>query len=76
LFWLSPCAGAQGLFLSAIGLQYRVEGWGLINPYSNPKTFKIGVIEVPTEKKIQIMDNLEQIFKQSDSGIMTDYRGL
>jgi large subunit ribosomal protein L10 len=31
---------------------------------------------MPTEKKKQIIDNLEQIFAQSNSGIMTDYRGL
>ena len=31
---------------------------------------------MPTEKKKQIMDSLEQIFAQSNSGIMTDYRGL
>jgi large subunit ribosomal protein L10 len=31
---------------------------------------------MPTEKKKQIIDSLEQIFAQSNSGIMTDYRGL
>lgn len=31
---------------------------------------------MPTEKKKQIMDNLENIFAKSNSGIMTDYRGL
>jgi large subunit ribosomal protein L10 len=31
---------------------------------------------MPTEKKKQIMDSLEQTFAQSNSGIMTDYRGL
>jgi len=31
---------------------------------------------MPTEKKKQILDNLEQIFNQCQSGIMTDYRGL
>ncbi len=31
---------------------------------------------MPTEKKKKIMDGLEQIFVQSNSGIMTDYRGL
>jgi large subunit ribosomal protein L10 len=31
---------------------------------------------MPTEKKKQIIDHLEQIFAQSSSGIMTDYRGL
>ncbi len=31
---------------------------------------------MPTEKKKQIMDGLEQTFIQCDSGIMTDYRGL
>jgi large subunit ribosomal protein L10 len=31
---------------------------------------------MPTEKKKQIIDNLEQIFSQCNSGIMTDYRGL
>jgi large subunit ribosomal protein L10 len=31
---------------------------------------------MPTEKKKQIMDGLEQTFIQSNSGIMTDYRGL
>ncbi len=31
---------------------------------------------MPTEKKQKIIDNLEQIFAQSNSGIMTDYRGL
>jgi large subunit ribosomal protein L10 len=31
---------------------------------------------MPTEKKKQIMDELEQIFAQCNSGIMTDYRGL
>jgi large subunit ribosomal protein L10 len=36
----------------------------------------LGVIEMPTEKKKQIMDTLEQFFAQSNSGIMTDYRGL
>jgi large subunit ribosomal protein L10 len=31
---------------------------------------------MPTEKKKQLIDNLEQIFAQCNSGIMTDYRGL
>jgi large subunit ribosomal protein L10 len=31
---------------------------------------------MPTEKKKKIMDNLEQTFAQSNSGIMADYRGL
>jgi large subunit ribosomal protein L10 len=31
---------------------------------------------MPTEKKKQIMESLEQIFAKSSSGIMTDYRGL
>jgi large subunit ribosomal protein L10 len=31
---------------------------------------------MPTEKKKQIMDGLEKTFAQSNSGIMTDYRGL
>jgi len=31
---------------------------------------------MPTEKKKKIMDGLEQTFIQSESGIMTDYRGL
>jgi large subunit ribosomal protein L10 len=31
---------------------------------------------MPTEKKKQVMDGLEQTFIQCDSGIMTDYRGL
>jgi len=31
---------------------------------------------MPTEKKKQLIDGLEQTFSQSDSGIMTDYRGL
>jgi large subunit ribosomal protein L10 len=31
---------------------------------------------MPTEKKKQIMDSLEQDFIQSNSGIMADYRGL
>jgi large subunit ribosomal protein L10 len=31
---------------------------------------------MPTEKKKQIMDSLEQTFIQCESGIMTDYRGL
>jgi large subunit ribosomal protein L10 len=31
---------------------------------------------MPTEKKKQIMDSLEQTFAKSNSGIMTDYRGL
>jgi large subunit ribosomal protein L10 len=31
---------------------------------------------MPTEKKKKIMDGLEQTFVQSNSGIMTDYRGL
>jgi large subunit ribosomal protein L10 len=31
---------------------------------------------MPTEKKKQIMDGLEQTFIQCDSGIMADYRGL
>jgi large subunit ribosomal protein L10 len=31
---------------------------------------------MPTEKKKQIMDGLEKTFVQSNSGIMTDYRGL
>jgi large subunit ribosomal protein L10 len=31
---------------------------------------------MPTEKKKQLIDSLEQSFAQSDSGIMTDYRGL
>ncbi len=31
---------------------------------------------MPTEKKKQIMDSLEQSFAESNSGIMTDYRGL
>jgi large subunit ribosomal protein L10 len=31
---------------------------------------------MPTEKKKQVMDGLEQTFIQNDSGIMTDYRGL
>jgi len=30
---------------------------------------------MPTEKKKQIIDNLEKSFAQSDSGIMIDYRG-
>ena len=31
---------------------------------------------MPTEKKKQIMDSLEEIFAKSNSGIMADYRGL
>jgi large subunit ribosomal protein L10 len=31
---------------------------------------------MPTEKKKQVIDSLEQIFAQFDSGIMTDYRGI
>jgi large subunit ribosomal protein L10 len=31
---------------------------------------------MPTEKKKQVMDSLEQTFMRCDSGIMTDYRGL
>ncbi len=31
---------------------------------------------MPTEKKKQIMDGLEQSFAKSNSGIMTDYRGI
>ena len=31
---------------------------------------------MPTEKKQSIINNLEQSFAQSNSGIMTDYRGL
>jgi large subunit ribosomal protein L10 len=31
---------------------------------------------MPTEKKQHIIDSLEQVFAQSNSGIMTDYRGL
>jgi large subunit ribosomal protein L10 len=31
---------------------------------------------MPTEKKKQIIDSLEQVFAQSNSGILTDYRGL
>jgi large subunit ribosomal protein L10 len=31
---------------------------------------------MPTEKKKQIIDDLEQIFARSSSGIMTNYRGL
>jgi len=31
---------------------------------------------MPTEKKQQIITSLEQTFAQSNSGIMTDYRGL
>jgi large subunit ribosomal protein L10 len=31
---------------------------------------------MPTEKKKKIIDSLEQTFAQSNSGIMTDYRGL
>ncbi len=31
---------------------------------------------MPTEKKKQQIDGLEQIFAKSNSGIMTDYRGL
>ncbi len=31
---------------------------------------------MPTEKKKQIIDDLEKSFAASDSGIMTDYRGL
>jgi large subunit ribosomal protein L10 len=31
---------------------------------------------MPTEKKKQIMDGLEQTFAKSNSGIMTDYRGI
>jgi large subunit ribosomal protein L10 len=31
---------------------------------------------MPTEKKKKILDNLEQTFAQSNSGIMADYRGL
>ncbi len=31
---------------------------------------------MPTEKKKQIIDSLEQTFSSCDSGIMTDYRGL
>jgi len=31
---------------------------------------------MPTEKKKKIIDNLEQTFVQSNSGIMADYRGL
>jgi large subunit ribosomal protein L10 len=31
---------------------------------------------MPTEKKKQIIDSLEQIFAKSNSGIMTEYRGL
>jgi large subunit ribosomal protein L10 len=33
-------------------------------------------MEMPTEKKKQIIDSLEQIFAQSNSGIITNYRGL
>lgn len=32
--------------------------------------------KVPTEKKKVIIDSLQQIFAQANSGIMTDYRGL
>jgi large subunit ribosomal protein L10 len=31
---------------------------------------------MPTEKKKQVIDGLEQLFAQCNSGIMTDYRGL
>jgi large subunit ribosomal protein L10 len=31
---------------------------------------------MPTEKKKQIIDSLEQVFAKSNSGILTDYRGL
>lgn len=31
---------------------------------------------MPTEKKKKVIDSLEQFFAQSDSGIMTDYRGI
>ena len=31
---------------------------------------------MPTEKKKEIMDGLEKTFAKSNSGIMTDYRGL
>jgi large subunit ribosomal protein L10 len=31
---------------------------------------------MPTEKKKKQIDSLEQIFEKSNSGIMTDYRGL
>ena len=31
---------------------------------------------MPTEKKKQVIESLEQMFAQSDSGILTDYRGL
>ena len=31
---------------------------------------------MPTEKKKETIDNLEQIFSKANSGILTDYRGL
>ena len=31
---------------------------------------------MPTEKKKQNIDNLQQIFAKANSGILTDYRGL
>lgn len=31
---------------------------------------------MPTEKKAQIVDNLEEIFSNCNTGILTDYRGL
>jgi large subunit ribosomal protein L10 len=35
-----------------------------------------GVGKMPTEKKKSIIDELEKIFTKSNSGILTDYRGL
>jgi large subunit ribosomal protein L10 len=37
---------------------------------------RIGAVDMPTEKKQKIIDSLEQTFAQSNSGILTDYRGL
>ena len=31
---------------------------------------------MPTEKKAQIIDSLQEVFSQSNTGILTDYRGL
>jgi large subunit ribosomal protein L10 len=31
---------------------------------------------MPTEKKVKVVDNLEQLFSKCTIGIMTDYRGL
>lgn len=43
---------------------------------STGTNFYIGEVDMPTEKKQQMINNLEESFAESNSGIATDYRGI